>query len=433
MFTPKFRKIATLLTFAVLVCVVSFLAFRFPSGQNLNRIWSDARTYYVYLPALFIYGFQDLPALEAGPYDEYPGARGVFTRSTYGVALLESPFFLTTHFITSHQWFKSSAPNGFSPSYSDALVVSAVFYALLGLFILFAALRRYFSAGVSFLAVVSVFLGSSLFYYTVAESGMAHVYGFFMAVLLLWQTPRVYEKPTWLRFGALGFIAGFLVLIRPTNILLLLYPLFYEVYSGKDLLLRFRFALEHLSKVLVAGVFFWVAWLPQMIYWKYITNHWWVYSYGTAQFIFWQHPKLLRVLFDVQNGLLIYSPVLWFSMVGLVVFSWRNQLSTNIIAIILTLAWYAFGSWVAWWFGGAFGYRSIIEYLPFLSIPMAGIYSLLPQTKVPWRWIGYGLIALCIYYSVHLSYLYVAPWDGDSWNWDTFGKILKKVFPWGGL
>ncbi|MDX2285429.1 MAG: hypothetical protein NW241_14785 [Bacteroidia bacterium] len=425
------RRRQALLLYLILLPLLVTAAMRF-GGTRLNRIWSDARMYYVYLPATFIYQYQNLPKLEAGPYDTYPGAKGVFTRSTYGVALLQAPFFLGAHLIAHEGWFRTrDAPNGFTMIYSDALVYSAAAYGLLGIFILYGVLRKRFAPRSALLTVLAIGLGTNLYYYTLVESGMAHVYGFFLAALLLRQTDRLYEQPDRLRFALLGLVLGLLIVIRPTNVLMALYPALYEVYTWEDVRKRFRFLLQHLPGALLGIGCVLLPWVPQLVYWKLITGHWIVYSYSSgATFIHWKHPKLLRVLFDVQNGLLIYSPVLWYSIGGLGAAAWSRRISAPAVGAMLVLALLAFGSWLAWWFGGAFGYRSIVDFLPFLALGMACMLDLLARTLQPWRTVWYLLLVFLAYYSLRLTYLYSAPWDGAAWTWDAFDEVLKRLFPW---
>ena len=53
-------------------------------------IWSDAEGYYLYLPAVFIYGgFEGIPYRTTVQFSNYPGTEKVFTKYTCGVAMLE--------------------------------------------------------------------------------------------------------------------------------------------------------------------------------------------------------------------------------------------------------------------------------------------------------------------------------------------------------
>jgi len=85
---------------------------------------------------------------------------------------------------------------------------------------------------------MAVFFGTNLFHYATRDMGMSHVYSFFLFAFLVWQTPRFYEKPSALNAVLTGAAMGWLVLIRPTNIVVLLFVLLYDVYSWRDLKAR---------------------------------------------------------------------------------------------------------------------------------------------------------------------------------------------------
>lgn len=410
------------------------LAFTYPEGKNLNRIWSDSEGYYMYLPAVFIYHTfekDSLPSLSHKEDLPYPGTNLILNRYTYGVALLETPFFLLTHLFASLDWFGSSAPTGFSGSYSDALIYSGVFYAMLGLWFLFKALGQIFSTWTAFFTSQLIFLGTNAFYYTVGEPGTSHIFSFFLCAWLVYLTPQWYTKSTVWNSLALGFVAGMIVLIRPTNIIVLLYPLFYQVYRLQDLRGRINALFQRLAYLAWALLPVILVALPQMYYWYFVTGKWIVFSYGEGNFFpYLTHPKMFRVLLDVQNGLLIYSPIIWISILGMVITSYLNLHSGPVITFIFLLATYLFGSWLFWWFGGAFGHRCYVELYPLLAIPMAYIFSHFSAIRLGFRWIGY-LAALCMtYYNLRLTYLYRGPWDGPGWNWDRFDDILQAVWVW---
>ena len=59
-----------------------------------SYIFSDAEGYYMYLPAVFIYGgFEDIPVRTTGQFFRYEATNKYFTKYTCGVALMQLPFF----------------------------------------------------------------------------------------------------------------------------------------------------------------------------------------------------------------------------------------------------------------------------------------------------------------------------------------------------
>jgi hypothetical protein len=110
----------------------------------------------------------------------------VETKYTYGVALLQLPFFLIADGITV---VSGEFPrDGFSYYYQKAINFAAAFYLSLGLFILFLALKVYFNYKnkIVFATLVALFLGTNLYYYGIIETGMSHIYSFFLFSCLIY-------------------------------------------------------------------------------------------------------------------------------------------------------------------------------------------------------------------------------------------------------
>lgn len=203
--------------------------------QN-RHVWkytlSDAEGYFFYLPSVFVHGnFEDYQIRNAAYFECLPGTGKLFTRYTCGTAMLEAPFFLAANVSRRVQGFDPNIYN--SEDYGVAMLLGACFYGVLGLFFLFKILRRHFeNPWAARLTVALLLLGTNLLHYVTSEPGMAHVYSFFLASLLIYLTPGIYEKPTYGRFLAMGVLLGWLVLIRPTNIVLALFPLLSGLQSG---------------------------------------------------------------------------------------------------------------------------------------------------------------------------------------------------------
>ena len=95
--------------------------------------------------------------------------------------------------------------------------------------------------------------------------------------------------------------------------------------------------------------------------------------------------------------------------------------------MILLLAAYLFASWWAWWFGGAFGHRSFVEFLSLLVIPFAHfLHKSLSHRQL--KWLIIPLYVVLCYYSVGLTYEYEPPWDGSNWTYQSVWKEIKELF-----
>ncbi|MEM6343325.1 MAG: hypothetical protein AAF927_05575 [Bacteroidota bacterium] len=404
------------------------LAMRFPNGEMNYRISTDVEGYYLYLPGVFIYdGFEEMPVMTPFEYQPHPHSGKYFTRFTYGVALMEAPVFLMTHLVASQGWFGAKQADGYSRTYNDGIIASNILYAVLGLYLLLLVLRRHFSRGLSWLTVLSLLWGSNYYYYVVGMVGMSHNYIFFLVAALLYYSPRLYEKLTPWQAMRLSFILGLLVLVRPTNLVFLLYPLLYQVYSFTSFGERLSWWLKRWPYLLSVPIVGCLLWIPQFCYWKVVAGAWFYNGYPVG-FDHWLNPFFPEIWFSVQNGWLIYSPLMLLSLIGLGLSLKQKVFSAPVLLIMFVLFTYLFASWYVWWFGGAFGYRPMIDFYPMLALPLALLLKRLFETKLPIKMAAIGFLVLLCYYSTGLTYLYRHPWEGADWTWESFMQVLQALF-----
>lgn len=399
-------------------------------GRLPAAISSDTKGYYMYLPAIFEYGgvHNITDSAFVGHMANEKGE--VYTKFTCGVAFCYLPFFLVAH---AYAHFYHLGPSCLTAPYCYAIIVCGVFWAVLGFFLLRTLLLRYFSRAVTWLAIFSIALGTNLYCYATLDMGMSHVYSFalFAAVLLL--IDSYYKVPSAPKAIGLALLLGWIVLIRPTNTAFLLFLFLYRVVNYRDLKMRFSFFGRYLSHLLIGAPFFIAVMFPQLLYWKTMTGHWIHYSYGNEHFLYWCEPKILAVLFDVQNGWLLYSPVMLFLFWSL--FAKRKDARTSFWGTLLVLAviTYVFASWDAWWFGGAFGHRCYIDYYPVMAFPMAMTMKSIVVLKNKVAKIALlTLLLLLCYYSVGMASIYLTHgiWDGAYWRWnyDKWWDLVRMVF-----
>lgn len=429
LFKPNSYRLSKKLIILSLLAGLLFLAFNFHSKQLQPITMTDAEGYYLYLPAIFVHGgFEKLQARSSGRYDYFPGTEKTATRYTYGVAFLQAPFFLIAHGLATILGY---AQDGYSSVYQCLFIVGGLFYLVVGLWLLFLSLRIHFSWWVSFFTCLLTWGGTNLYYYSVGELGMSHVYSFFLFAALLYYLPTVYHRSGWKDFLLASLILGFITLIRPTNIIVALLVLGYGINTFSDFGSRFQFIKIHFFKFLLFPGMFLLIMLPQIWYWYYLSGDYFLYSYGNQGFSNWNRPQIGNVLFSVQNGLFVYSPLVLLSVGGLTWLAIEKKLEGGIRLIVFLLATYIFASWWAWWFGGAFGARSYVEYYAMLALPLGfmltKVGTMLQQQPTLGK-LTIGVLAVAVYYNIKLTYQYDPPWDGPSWTWATYFEELRQLF-----
>jgi hypothetical protein len=407
--------------------ILALLAFAAYRAANLHArffvgvIWSDAEGYYLYLPAIFINaGFEDL-STRTGEV-QFPLVEGTnkrFTKYTCGVAMLQMPFFLAAHQLA--KW-NSQPLDGISPYYVYGLQIAALLYGFLGLLVLKRMLLRYVNPWIGFFVIVGLFFGTNFFHYMVQEPAMSHIYSFLLFGLFVYYTPRFYEQADWRIFTIMGLLLGLITLIRPTNIVIVLYLLFYDVTSQTAFRERMKFIGKHFLILLVAPLASFVVFIPQFIYWKYVSGDWLMYSYGDEGFTNWADPKFREVLFDIKNGWLLFSPLVCLPLLGCLLGSWKNSFNIRTITIIVLITFYVFSSWWCWWFGGAFGQRGFVEYYVLLAIPFAYLSHLIFQ-KLHWIFaIPYILLWLVLTY---YGYMLMVHFTGPHYVWYEWELVVQ--------
>lgn len=416
-----------LLWTGAIIYTVAF-AFNFRKRSLEAVIWSDTEGYYMYLPAVFIYdGFEDIPVrTNTMQFSPWPGTNKIFDKYTCGVAFMELPFFLAAHAVATAS--EAYPPDGHSPPYVIGMLLAGMFYGFLGLFLLRSNLRRFYSGLTPDIVAISLLLGTNLLHYTVREPGMSHIYSFALFNLFIWLTDRYYQvNGSWGLALGLAFTLGWIVLIRPTNLLLALFFFLYTIDGKLDLKERFRFLLQRFGQLLLFPLLGLLWYLPQFIYWKYATGSYIVYSYGEEGFIYWNDPKLLEVLFSIKNGWLLFSPLMGIALLGLMAGAVKNVRNSRLILLIWVLIWYIFSSWASWWFGGAFGHRAFVEFYALLAFPLAlVVHWILSLRQWWWKTLFFAVWLLLIYYNLGLDEHYFGP----HYEWWSWRAAMQMMFSW---
>jgi len=368
----------------ITVFVIALLLTIVTSNVNWGKerwkgvLEADAKGYYAYLPAVFIYndlnfGFFDHIEKEKYYnknlfYDYRAFSNGAYISKYYaGTALVQLPFFLLAHALTLAT---NADADGYSEFYMMSVNLTAIFCLLMGLFFLNRTLTTYgISDRIRTIVLIASVFGTNLFYYATSESGMSHVYSFAFISMFYFYARQLFLnfRPKYIL--SLSILLGIIVLIRPVNGLILLIIPF---AAGNPLVFR-----EGISRVfketkyLLAGVllFFGLVSL-QLIYYKLATGSFFVYSYIGEGFNF-LNPHFVEILFSYKKGLFLYTPMFLLSFTGCI-YLWKKQrfMFFTWLAFFLIIT-FIFSSWSNWWYGGSFSSRVYVEYIPLFMVLLA--------------------------------------------------------------
>jgi hypothetical protein len=400
------------------------------TGNYKSEIFSDKAGYYVYLPATFQFGWDgrqvpDSILARTGKGFFVDDAGRIETKYTYGVALLQLPFYLTGRAVAGSQ-------DAFGLVHHKMVDLTAVAYLVLGMVMLYHFLRRFAKRGEVYATLGLLFLGTGLLHYSIQETGMSHVYSFFAfaGVLLAWV--RYLEGRTWRRAMVLGLAAGLVVILRPVNVLFFLsLPLVAGVWAdagpakghGLDRRIRGRNVMVH--GVMVLGICLLLL-LPQMAYWYHLSGNPLHYSYGGEGFSHLLGPPVHKLWFAAQNSLFVWTPVWVLVMVG--IFLKGNGgpvLGWKWLGYFLVLS-YVFASWHQWYYGCAFGSRPFVEYAVLFTLPLLRVVRFAWERRVFWQ--GWAVSVFCVI-AVGVSLKLFFAFDGCfySTTWD-FGEYFRLLF-----
>jgi hypothetical protein len=364
-----------------LICIVVLWAIintSFKKDYKTGIIEADAKGYYAYLPAVFIYhdlnfGFYEKVELKSyySPnlcYD-YRVVNNLKTINRYyaGTALCLLPFFLAGHAITLLTGFPA---DGYSYYYTMMVHLGALFYLLLAMLGLRKLLLSYrIDEKAIAITLVAVVFGTNLFYYVLTEFAMSHLYSF-TAITWFCLTVRNYfasDKIKYLVFSAL--LLGVIFLIRPVNLLVVLAIPFLagsseQLVSGiKSIFSKIWFLLLALSGfILVVSV--------QLVIYKISSGSFIVDSYDQWGFNF-TDPQISNFLFSYRKGMFVYTPMLFLSLAGFIYLFRSSRYQFYSLLGFLLIVIYVFSSWFMWYYGGSFSQRVMIEFYPFFAIMLA--------------------------------------------------------------
>lgn len=163
--------------------------------------------------------------------------------------------------------------------------------------------------------------------------------------------------------------------------------------------------------------------IPQFIYWNYNSGSFFHYSYGSEGFSNFFNGKFIHLLFSTNNGLILYSPILIFAIVGL--FLTRKSLipNKNFLIVYFALLVYIFSSWHDWTYGCSFGSRPFVEYYAVLAFPF-GFFLKKYLLESNFKLVFIPVFVFLVGVNLKLAFSYDGCWFGGEWDWNSFFNLL---------
>ncbi len=386
--------------------------------ENLGTFYQDVEQYYRFLPNFFI----DSPEVAETGIKQ--------NKRTIGMALMYAPGFAIGHLKAK---LTGAPATGYSLPYQWAVRWGSIIYVIIGLFFCRKSLLMFFSETVTLIVLISLLFATNLFYYTYSWGELAHGYLFCLNAIFIYCILQslIHAKPRYFIWA--GLMAGLITLIRPTGILVLLFPLLYNVYSFNDFTNRVKYIFASRRIAGLSLLLFSLPLLAQMIFWKIYFGQFIYYSYGKERFFF-DDPQIVNFLFSYLKGWFVYTPIMLLALVGMLLSYKRMKPFFLFNIVLLSLTVYILSSWWDWTSGGSLGCRVMIEFYAFFAFPL-GVF-------ISWFWHNHAkniffkyclrIVPLIVFWlfielnllqSMQLRFS-IMHWDGVSKEsyWLMFGK-----------
>ena len=344
------------------------------SGLRTEIIKGDGRGYYSYLPSIFIHHTLDFTkvyefekqklALDYLGHFYIDNGDTKINKYYSGVALLLLPFFLIAYFLSLIFGFEL---NGYSLIFQYSVFFAGLFYCFLGLWFTRKLLKLFnIPKRIIIFVIVLLLFGTNLFYYSFINPSHSHVYSFAMVAIFLYFVKKIFISYSVKDIYKAAIALGLIILIRPTNALILFILPF--LASDKTTLINtasrfFKFKKEFFISFLIVLFIIGIQFIINLIQ----SGSIFIWSYKGEGFNF-LNPEISNLLFSFRKGLFIYTPLTFLAFFALIPLIKQSYYSFFTLTGFFLILFYFLSAWWNWFYGDSFGMRSVIDYYPVFAI-----------------------------------------------------------------
>lgn len=355
-------------------------------GRRIYTPWQptlqwDTFGYYLYLPATFIYndpGLQQKEKWLDPLLDKYKPTATFYQaerlengkwalRYPIGWAVMNAPFFFAGHLtakITGHP------QDGLSKPYSIWILIGGTCYVLFGLWLFCRFLLFFFDERTTLLTLLLTVLATNYYQISTGAVALTHSYLFTLYAVFFYGTYRWHIHRRIKYVLMVGISTGLIAITRPNEALLLGVFFLWNIYSFDSFLRKMQLLFANKLQIILMGICIAAVVSIQLLYWKYASGKWFFYSYRDPAVGFdFKSPHTFNFLFSFRKGWFIYTPVMFFALLGIL--AYHKQLRSSLLAIssFFILNLYVVSSWTCWWYaGGSYSSRSLVPCYVFLAL-----------------------------------------------------------------
>lgn len=357
------------------------------AGNNLKKtdgfgtpFVSDVDQYYSILPAAFL--VQDVAyQFDTAAYWSQYYPEGTFyqrywtteylpsksmTMATFGLPYAYA-FFFVPAMVVDNMFSTNNAAPGYSKTY---IVAARIFNFLLAFFaclFMFKIAARYTNEKYALISSSLLFYGTGTLYYFFGEGLMPHAVLTVLISFFIYGCLRLLHDGKVGYFPLLVFLVVWIGLIRPTDVLICLFPicLLVKQNARSNLLVALKSIKHIILAICLSGLLI----IPQLLYWKYITGSYILYSYKEETFHF-AASHLLDFWFSFRKGWFIYTPLTLLVLLAALTRIKKLNLEVGATYLVIIVSSLLYAQWWCWWYGGSFGMRTMTQFVPFLIFPL---------------------------------------------------------------
>jgi hypothetical protein len=288
-----------------------------------------------------------------------------------GMAIVWLPFFLFGHLMA---WLEVYPMDGYSLPYQYAIALSALIFLWLGARWLQKLLGKFGSGEktAAFITVV-ITLGTNLIFFTVVEPSMTHVYSFALITGFALTCYKLFHdyQPKWFVKSLLLFIL--IVLIRPTNLIVLLLVPF--IAGNREVLATaFKRVFSERKTLIRGSVQALILLAMPVTLWFLQTGKPFVYTYGDEKLNFLQ-PHMFNILFSFNRGWFVYTPAAMIAILGFPGLFRANRYRFYWLLAFLAVFIYVVSCWWVWYYASKCGQRVFIDIYVIIGLLLLFLFN----------------------------------------------------------
>jgi hypothetical protein len=312
------------------------------------------------------------------PKPEFRTATGYLENHfAIGPAILWAPFLLSAHtgVLLARALGSTIAANGFSWPYRYTMAFATALYGFLGLFLSYRLARKYGGTLWSFVAALAIWWATSLPVYMYFNPSWSHAHSVFTVALFLGYWDATREDRSLGQWLVLGMLVGLMLDVYYANLMIVTVlvveaaPQYLETFrSGRSVPPNF---LTLFGRHLLFSCVVCVVMLPTFVSRRIVYGGPFKTGYLSIRDFLWKSPVFLDVLFSSNHGLLSWTPLVAFAILGLLFFAIRSpKIAVPFFSALI--AFYVFVSFYPDWAGiSSYGNRFFISLTPLFILGLA--------------------------------------------------------------